>query len=299
MTYGTPTGPDNVADFYTDVRRGHPPTNAQLADLERRYNAIGGLSPLRERTNAQLRALQMALDQRAPGEFVTFYGAKHAHPKIENTIDEIAEQGITQLVGLVLAPHYSALSVGEYIDRARQRADERGLRCSFIERWGADEQLISLLATRIEEATKTIVDKAENIEFVFTAHSLPARILDQGDHYADELAETAELVKKRLGLAHYRCGWQSAGRTAEPWLGPDLLSLLEIIKAESYDAVVVCAAGFTSDHLEVLYDLDVEAAGRARELGLGFARTRSLNDDRVMSELLARRIVVAHSQMGD
>jgi len=297
MAYGTPSGPDDILEFYTDVRRGRAPSDEQLHDLERRYLAIGGISPLNERTRAQISGIQRALDRSAPGEFRVFFAAKHSVPKIESQIAEIAAQGFTLVVGLVLAPHYSILSVGEYIERARLASATHHLASVFIERWGDDEALIEALGERLDEATETIGVNADNFEVVFSAHSLPTRILELGDPYPDELEETARLVAKRVGLRHYRTGWQSAGRTPEPWLGPDLLVLLGELRAEGFDGVLVCPAGFTSDHLEVLYDLDIEASQRARELGLSFVRTRSLNDDERVADLLARRVILAQTQL--
>lgn len=291
MAYGTPHGPKDVLEFYTDVRRGRPPSPEQLRDLERRYEAIGGISPLLERTLSQVSAIGRVLDETSPGEFSMFYAAKHADPKIEAAIETIATMGFTTLVGLVLAPHYSRLSVGEYIERARQAATERGMQAVFIERWGDDPALVDCLATRVREATDQIAPRASNVETVFSAHSLPERILAEGDRYPDEVAETARLVARQLGLDHFRTGWQSAGRTPEPWLGPDLLELFAQLRDEGFDGVVVCPAGFTSDHLEVLYDLDIEAGARARDLGIAFVRTRSLNDDPAIARLLARRII--------
>ena len=293
MAYGTPSAPDDVLEFYTDVRRGRASTDEQLKDLERRYQAIGGVSPLNERTQAQIAGIQRALDARAPGQFTVFYGAKHSVPKIETQIANITAKGFKEVIGLVLAPHYSVLSVGEYIGRARKAAEEHHMASIFIERWGSDDTLIEALAERLVEAIETINPNSTNLEIVFSAHSLPVRILELGDTYPDELEETARLVSKRVGLTHYRTGWQSAGRTPEPWLGPDLLTLLGELKDEGFDGVVVCPAGFTSDHLEVLYDLDIEASARARQLGLGFIRTRSLNDDVLLADLLSRHIIEA------
>ena len=299
MAYGTPTDVDDVANFYTDVRRGHPPTAEQLMDLERRYQAIGGISPLRERTAAQISQLQLALDRLSPRTFATYYGAKHAAPKIEESIDAIARQGITSMIGVVLAPHYSILSVGEYIERARLHANQRALNSAFVERWGDDQTLIDLLANRLSETIASIAGTYQHLEVLFSAHSLPLRILESGDRYPEELHRTAELVADRAGIARFRIAWQSAGKTSEPWLGPDLLLVLEQLQAEGVDGVVVCPAGFTSDHLEVLYDLDIAAAQRAAELGIVFARTRSLNDDPEMAQLLARRIVALASTDGE
>ncbi|HVC26334.1 MAG TPA: ferrochelatase [Acidimicrobiales bacterium] len=291
MAYGTPAGPGDVLEYYTDIRRGRPPSEEQLADLVRRYAAIGGVSPLAARTAAQVAAVGGALGALAPGRYRVLHGAKHARPKIEDAIDELARRGVTRLVGLVLAPHYSALSVGEYIERAGHRAGELGIETAFVERWGADPVLVEVLAERVRAAVDGLeLAPGSRLELVVSAHSLPVRILEMGDPYPDELRETAELVAARAGADRFRTGWQSAGRTPEPWLGPDILELLRDLAAEGVDAVVVCPAGFTSDHLEVLYDLDVEASRLAMNLGMRFARTPSLNDEPRVAAALARRI---------
>ncbi|MGB9112314.1 MAG: ferrochelatase [Acidimicrobiales bacterium] len=293
MAYGTPATPGDVEAFYTDIRRGRPPSAEQLADLQRRYAAIGGVSPLAERTMAQIEALQRALDSRSPGHFSVAYGAKHSPPKIEEAVDSLADQGAEAIAGIVLAPHFSAMSVGEYTERARKRADTRRLRSNFIERWGTNPVLIDVLAEHTIDAIARLGSSPDEVEVVFTAHSLPVRILDSGDPYAAELAETAALVAEKAALHRWRTGWQSAGRTQEDWLGPDILDVLERLAAEGATAVVVCPAGFTSDHLEVCYDLEVEAKTRAEELGLAFARTASLNDDPRIATALAELVVAA------
>jgi len=291
MDYGTPAAPDEVLAYYTDIRRGRPPSAEQLADLVRRYDAIGGVSPLAERTAAQVAAIGDALEVAAPGRFAVVHGSKHTTPRIEDAVDELARSGSERVVGLVLAPHYSALSVGEYIDRARDRADRHGLDAVFLESWHDDPMLVELLAERVRAAIATLaVADGERCELVVSAHSLPARILASGDRYPGELAATARLVAEKAGVASYRTGWQSAGRTPEPWLGPDILELLGILAGEGVDAVVVCPAGFTSDHLEVLYDLDVDARRVAGELGLRFARTASLNAEPRLAASLAATV---------
>ncbi|HWD24006.1 MAG TPA: ferrochelatase [Acidimicrobiales bacterium] len=293
MAYGSPTSLDDIATYYTDIRRGAAPSDEQLAELSRRYEAIGGLSPLVERTESQIAAITLALEQIAPGTYETYYGAKHSEPKIERAVARAASDGVDAIVGLVLAPHYAAASVGEYLQRARSAADEAGLPSRFVERYGADPVLIDLLALRVLEALDRFADDLDHTEVVFTAHSLPLRSLSPDDRYEAEIAETAALVADKLALSHVRTGWQSAGMTPHPWLGPDVLEVLDDAAATGRRNVVICPCGFTSDHLEVLYDLDVVAARRARELGIGFARTRSLNDDARFATLLAQRIVTA------
>jgi ferrochelatase len=294
MAYGTPRDLVDVPAYYTDIRRGRPPTPEQLADLTRRYEAIGGVSPLAERTAAQVAAIGRELEELAPGRFVVTQGAKHAEPKIEHAVEALAESGIRRFVGVVLAPHHSAMSVGDYIARARGRAEELGLDSTFVERWHDDPALIEVLAERVRAAFDGLgVEPSDRSELVVSAHSLPERILATGDRYPQELRETAELVAAKAGVERFRTGWQSAGRTSEPWLGPDILELLGLLAADGVDTVVVCPAGFTSDHLEVLYDLDIEARRVADELGLGFARTASLNDEPRIAAALARRVAQA------
>lgn len=257
MAYGTPAGPDDVEAYYTHVRRGRPPTPELLADLRRRYDAIGGASPLLERTRAQAGALGAVLG----GGYRVELGMKHAAPFIEDGLAALA--GAAPTVGLVLAPHYSRLSVGEYAARAAG--------VPVVESWHLEPGYVELLARLVRNA-------GEFDEVVFTAHSLPARLLAEGDPYARQLQETAAAVAERAGVANWSVGWQSAGRTPEPWIGPDILEVLKARAGAGVGSVLVCPAGFVSDHLEVLYDLDIEAAALASDLGLRFARTPMPND---------------------
>jgi protoporphyrin/coproporphyrin ferrochelatase len=297
MAYGTPADRDAIGEFYTDVRRGHPPTKAQLDELIARYDAIGGTSPMNARTAAQIAALQSALDALEPGRFRTYYGSKHADPKIEAAIERAAGDSCDAVVGLVLAPHFSAMSVGEYIARASKAASDVGLRASFLEHWHEEPALIEALATRVSDALGALSpNEASDATVVVTAHSLPARVLETNDPYPDEIAKTAELLAARLGLASWRTGWQSAGRTGEAWLGPDICEIIDELATNGATAVVVCPAGFTSDHLEVLYDLDIVAANRAAAAGIAFVRTASLNAEPTVFQALARRVIELDEQ---
>lgn len=294
MSYGTPSSPDEVEAYYTHVRRGRPPAPELLADLRRRYRAIGGLSPLAERTRAQADGLQVALDLRAPGGYRVFVGAKHSPPFIEDGVRAMATAGLRRAVGLVLAPHYSALSVGEYLERAERAGADAGVRLAGVASWHLAPGLIDLLAERLAAALAGLPAEVSGAtEVLVTAHSLPARILGAGDPYPDQLRATAEAVTRRAGVARWRVAWQSAGRTLEPWIGPDILEVIRDLPAEGARAVVICPAGFTSDHLEVLYDVDIEARRVAQEAGLALARTASLNDDPRFLETLAEVVVAA------
>lgn len=271
MAYGTPATPEDIKGYYIHVRRGRPPTEDQFADLSRRYAAIGGTSPLLERTQEQAAGIQAALGD----GFRVELGMKHAPPFIEDGVAALVEAGITRIVGLVLAPQYSVLSVGEYGKRAEAAATEAGVNLSIVPSWHLAPGYVDLLAGFV--ADEIVRLGVEPVEVVFTAHSLPARILDMGDPYPEQLADTAKAVAVRASVHRWSVGWQSAGRTPEPWIGPDLLAILPTLADAGAAGVVVCAAGFVSDHLEVLYDLDVEARAAAGQLGLAFTRTPSPN----------------------
>jgi ferrochelatase len=309
MAYGTPSGPEDVEAFYTDVRRGRPPTPELLGDLQRRYEAIGGVSPLAARTRAQVAGLQRSLDEAEPGGYRCAQGAKHSAPRIEDALDELASSGVGRAIGLVLAPHYSALSIGEYGERLREHATLLGLKTTMIESWHDLPELIELLAERVTMALGRVAATRHEgsvevpgappggVEVLFTAHSLPARIVQMGDPYPDQLHETAAAVAALAGVTQWRTAWQSAGRTPEPWLGPDLLEVLRSSVSEGVTSVVVCPAGFTSDHLEVLYDVDVEAQRVAGEAGLKLVRTDSLNDDPRLCAALAGLVIEAADRL--
>jgi protoporphyrin/coproporphyrin ferrochelatase len=198
----------------------------------------------------------------------------------------------------VLAPHFSTLGVGEYLERLDEEGAALGLSVGRVERFGADPAFISLLAGRVEVALGCIASPLDRTEVLFSAHSLPERILAVGDPYPAELAETAALVAAVADLTRFRPVWQSASRTPEPWLGPDISEVMSELAGNSTSGVVVCPAGFTSDHLEVLYDLDIVARRHAEELGLAFQRTASLNADPVLMEALAELVVGADPAAG-
>lgn len=287
MAYGTPATPADVEAYYTHVRRGRPPTPELLAELQGRYQAIGGTSPLMERTRAQADGLAAALGDGYRVEL----GMKHAPPFLEDGVAALAAAGVDRLVGLVLAPHYSRLSVGEYASRVRAAAAEAAVDVAMVESWHLEAGYLDLLAGFVRDG---LAELPEGSEVVFTAHSLPARILADGDPYPSQLEATAVAVAERAGASNWSVGWQSAGRTPDPWIGPDVLEVLRSRAAEESAGVLVCPAGFVSDHLEVLYDLDVEAAALAADLGLPFARTRMPNDHPQFCSTLAEVVRAAH-----
>ncbi|MGZ6962404.1 MAG: ferrochelatase, partial [Ilumatobacteraceae bacterium] len=260
MAYGTPRTPEEILPYYTDIRRGNPPSPEQLADLTARYEAIGGISPLTERTEAQRDALQAALDTVAEGAYRVVLGLKHTAPFIEQTVDSLAAEGYREAVGLVLAPHYSAFSVGQYLTRLSDAASPHGIVVRSIESWATEPAFVDFITADLRAKLSSL---PTDTRVLFTAHSLPQRILASGDPYPAEVRATASCVAESAGLDNWDLAWQSAGRTPEPWLGPDVLSVIDELSEDGRTrGVLVSAVGFVADHLEVLYDLDIEAAGR-------------------------------------
>jgi ferrochelatase len=295
MAHGTPAAPADIEPFYTSIRRGRPPTPELLAELVGRYDAIGGTSPMAERTQAQVDGIAAALEAVAPGRYVVRYGAKHTSPSIEDAVAQLIEIGVDRIVALVLTPHQSSLGSGEYLGRATEAASLATTPVAVwpIPSWHRAPGLAELLADRTQGALDSIEPAARtNTAVFFTAHSLPLRAVPEGDPYPIQVAESASDIAALLGLddvpgLSWGVAWQSAGRTPDPWLGPDLLSEIRRVTSDGATSVVVCAVGFVSDHLEILYDLDIEATQVAEAAGAVFARTRSLNDDPRLFELLA------------
>jgi protoporphyrin/coproporphyrin ferrochelatase len=296
MAYGTPRSREEILPYYTDIRRGRPPTEEQLNDLTARYEAIGGLSPLAALTEAQRDALQTALNNIAPNTYHVALGLKHAAPMIEDAVQQLAQEGFTKIVALVLAPHFSSFSIGQYIDRATTAATPHGISVVGITSWATEEAFIDFLAADMSAKLATM-PAATHV--LFTAHSLPQRIIDAGDPYPAELRSTAVAVAAKVGLTEntqWSIAWQSAGRTPEPWIGPDILDVIDQLATQSTPAtgVLVSACGFVADHLEVLFDLDIEASHRAEQHGLAFARTECVNDNGAIMNALAHRVHTAN-----
>jgi ferrochelatase len=295
MAYGTPRSREEILPYYTDIRRGRPPTDELLAELTARYEAIGGLSPLAALTEAQRDAIQRALDDVAPDRFRVSLGLKHAHPMIEEAVADVAATGAEKIVGLVLAPHYSSYSIGQYVGRATAAAEPHGIGVVGIDSWATEPAFIDFLAN---DMRARLAKMPANTKVLFTAHSLPQRIIDGGDPYPHELRSTAVAVAGALGLREHEqwdIAWQSAGRTPEPWIGPDVLEAIDALAASDAPpaGVLVCACGFVADHLEVLFDLDIEAKKHAESRGLVFDRIACVNDDPKVMAALARRVIEA------
>jgi ferrochelatase len=283
MAYGSPDRVADVPAYYADIRGGRPIAPEHLEDLVARYRSLGieDSNPLNAITEATRAALEEELG------VPVYTGMKHWTPHIAEAVDAAVEGGATRLIGLVLAPHYSRLSIAGYKEQLEVALRDRA-ELDFIDSWHDDDGLISFLADRV---------RGTDAHVVFTAHSLPARIIGEGDPYKDQLLETAGLVAERGGVADWSFSFQSESPTGEPWLGPDILDHLEELKRNGVDKVLVCPVGFVSDHLEIRWDIDNEAQDKARELGLELDRIEMPNDDprfvRALGEIVRGRLSAA------
>jgi len=221
------------------------------------------------------------------------FGSKYTQPDIEATAAALREGGFEQIIGLVLTPHFSTIGTATYHSRARAALGE-DTPLTAIDRWWDAPGFAELMAQRVNAALGTLdPEVAAKTLVLFTAHSLPAKVLEAGDPYPVELSRSAEVIAEAAGLDRFDVAWQSAGRTPEPWLGPDILAVLRELPGRGFAGVVICPIGFVADHLEVLFDVDIEAAAVAKEVGLTLVRTTSLNDDPAFLEILARRVAEA------
>ncbi|MFQ5803597.1 MAG: ferrochelatase [Candidatus Methylomirabilales bacterium] len=295
MAYGTPRSLEEVGVYFTHIRRGRTPSEDEVEELKARYREIGGVSPLTEITEAQANGLQNVLDRKAPERFRVYLAMKHTPPFIAEVAKQMIADGTREVVALVLAPHESVMIIDDYIRYARDVLEgQPEVKTHVIRSWHLNPRYVSALEGRIRHEVAAFPrPEAEQTIVLFTAHSLPEKILARQDPYPTRLEETARTLAKRVSLPHWRQAYQSAGKTSFPWLGPDLLEVLEDLKEEAHSQVLVVPIGFVADHLEVLYDIDIEAQEKARELGLTLRRTESLNTDPEFLEGLAEEVLQA------
>ncbi|MDL4842776.1 ferrochelatase [Aquibacillus rhizosphaerae] len=281
MAYGTPYKEEDIERYYTDIRHGRKPTPEMLEDLTERYKAIGGISPLAEITQQQANALEEKLNQTQDEvEFVHYLGLKHIEPFIEDAVKQMADDGIEEAVSIVLAPHYSTFSVKSYNGRAQKEAEKHGKPViSSVESWYDAPGFIDYWAKAIEsEYAKMNDEEKAKAVLVVSAHSLPEKILEDGDPYPDQLKRTAELISEATGITNYELGWQSEGNTPDPWLGPDVQDLTrDLYNEKGYRSFVYAPVGFIVNHLEVLYDNDYECKVVCDELGANYYRPEMPN----------------------
>lgn len=275
MAYGTPNTEEDIERYYTHIRRGRRPSDELIDDLKARYKAIGGLSPLAGITKGQAEALEKQLNEvQDKIEFKAYLGLKHIEPFVEDAVKQMHEDGITEAVSLVLAPHFSTFSVKSYNGRAQEEAAKYGLKITTIESWYDEPKFIQFWINQLKEIMNRLTaEERKNYALIVSAHSLPEKILQLGDPYPKQLEETAKLIVEGAGVSNYAVGWQSAGQTQEPWLGPDVQDLTkELYEEKGYKAFIYLPVGFVSTHLEVLYDNDYECKVVTDEIGASYYR---------------------------
>jgi ferrochelatase len=302
LAYGTPETPDQVEPYFRHIRGGRSPSPDAVEHLKHRYELVGGRTPLLAITTDTARELEAALDRRAPGEYRTYIAMKHWHPFIADVIPRIAADGIRRVIAIVLAPHYSRMSVGgyrKYLDDAVEgirATTTEPIEVTFVESWHLHPAFTDMMVDRVRDGLGAFAaDTRSDVRVVFSAHSLPERIRTWNDPYEAQLRASCAAVAERLGLADWRFAWQSAGNTGEPWLGPDILEYLEALHDEGVRAVLSVPIGFVCDHLEVLFDIDREAVAKAAALGMTLRRTTMPNASPAMIAVLEALVTDARS----
>lgn len=290
MAYGTPYKEEDIERYYTHIRHGRRPSDEELQDLKDRYKAIGGISPLAKITEDQANAITKQLNEiQDDYDFKLYIGLKHIDPFIEDAVQKMADDGITEAASIVLAPHYSTFSVKSYNGRAAEEAKKFGITMYNVESWYDAPGFIKYWAEQIQSVYNQMTDtEREKAVLIVSAHSLPEKILKDGDPYPEQLAETARLIVEKAGIPNYEIGWQSEGNTPEPWLGPDVQDLTrDLFNEKGYKAFVYAPVGFVADHLEVLYDNDYECKVVCDEIGASYYRPEMPNTNPLFIETLA------------
>jgi protoporphyrin/coproporphyrin ferrochelatase len=285
MAYGGPDRMEDVGPYIMDVRSHRPTSDTLIEEMRHRYARIGGRSPILERTNAQAAALATAL--RSLGMDIPVYvGMRHWHPYIADVMRRMHSDGVTRAVGLVMAPHYSRMSIGAYARKVEEA--DLPIDVRMIESWHLLPEFIDAVETRVHRALERFPESVrDSVPILFTAHSLPARIVADGDPYVTQLEATFDALRSRMGSRDCRFAWQSAAMTPEPWLGPDAGDVMESMASAGERNVLFAPIGFTSDHVEILFDIDVEYRERAERLGVHLERIDMVNDDAHMMRGLA------------
>lgn len=300
MAYGSPERQEDIEPYFTHIRGGRKPSPNEVENLKERYNQIGGTSPLLKITLSTAKKLEKKLG----GSMSVYAGMKHWHPYILEVFEEISKDGVTDLLTIALAPHYSRMSIASYQDSVNKANAERGgkVKITNVNEWYLDPVFLekwTLMITQTFE--QKFHEQKRDVFFLFTAHSLPERILTWGDSYKSQLLDTMERLAAKLSLdkKQYGFGFQSAGGTSEPWLGPDILDKLNELKDKGWKNILIAPVGFVSDHLEILFDIDIEAKQHARDLGIRVERTSSFNDTDDFIEVLASIVKQAREMKGN
>src|SRR5690625_1370651 len=270
MAYGTPYKEEDLERYYTHIRHGRRPTDEMIEDLRSRYDAIGGISPLARITVEQAEALEQKLNEQDDEvEYKYYLGLKHIEPFIEDAVKQMAEDGIKEAKSIVLAPHYSTFSIKSYNGRAQEEAEKYGIDLKSVVDWYDEPGFIEYWVEQINKVYGEMSEEErDNACLIVSAHSLPEKILQEGDPYVEQLEETARLIAEGAGIKDYAVGWQSEGNTPEPWLGPDVQDLTrDLFEDKGYKAFIYAPLGFVSDHLEVFYDNDYACKVVCDEIG--------------------------------
>ncbi len=291
MAYGTPYKEEDIERYYTHIRRGRKPSDEQLKDLQDRYKAIGGISPLAKITEDQAKGLEAHLNKvQDEIEFKLYIGLKHIEPFVEDAVQEMHNDGIEEAVSIVLAPHFSTFSIKSYNGRAKQEAEKiGGPVIHSVESWYDEPKFISYWAKRIKSIFDDMSDQErEKAVLIVSAHSLPEKIIANGDPYPDQLKETADLIVEESGVKNVAIGWQSEGNTPDPWIGPDVQDLTrDLHEKQGFTSFVYAPVGFVADHLEVLFDNDYECKVVTDEIGANYYRPEMPNAQDEFIEILS------------
>ncbi|KGP90062.1 ferrochelatase [Pontibacillus chungwhensis BH030062] len=295
MAYGTPYKEDDLERYYTHIRRGRTPSQDMVDELRERYEAIGGISPLARITQEQADALTAKLNEiQDDVEFKLYLGLKHIDPFIEDAVEQMANDGIEEAVSIVLAPHYSTFSVKSYNGRAQEEAEKHGVTTiTSVESWYDEEGFIQYWTESLRKVYEEMTaQEREKAVLIVSAHSLPEKIIQNGDPYPDQLKKTADLIAGQLQIQDYEIGWQSEGNTPDPWIGPDVQDLTrDLYHEKGYRTFVYAPVGFVSDHLEVLYDNDYECKVVCDELGASYYRPEMPNTHPLFISTLAEVVL--------
>ena len=291
MAYGSPNRLDEVEAYFTDIRGGRRPSHDEVAELTARYEQVGVPTPLLDVSRRLAEKVERGLNQSGGGRFTARLGMKHWTPRIDTALRELDQVGVDRVVGVVLAPHYSRIGTGGYQARVERALADIGRRVpfDFIQSWFELPGYLQAVAANVRVAMRALGDP-ETATVIFTAHSLPARILDEGDPYRDQLFQSSKLIAQLVPAREWRFSFQSQSHTGEAWLGPDLLDTLTELGATGQRRVVVAPVGFIADHLEILYDIDIEARQKAKELGIDLQRIQMLNDDSRLADALTELV---------
>ncbi|CAN5594302.1 ferrochelatase [soil metagenome] len=298
MAYGGPESLDEVPAFLDDIRRGRPTPQELVDEITERYEKIGGRSPILELTTAQAKSIENELNSQNDGhEYRCYVGMRHWHPYIEEVVPEMLADEVAMVSGAVMAPHFSRMSVGAYmgkLDKALKEQDA-DLPVVQVRSWKDEPDFIDAVASKIRSAMNQHYPdrQLDEMTVLFTAHSLPARVVESGDPYREEILTSVDLVAKHLGLKNYQFAFQSRGATADPWLGPSVEETFDEFASAGVTELLFVPIGFVCDHVEVLFDVDIEHREQARELGIRLERTEMLNDDPGLAKAVASAVRAA------